>query len=337
MNKRKRLNLILLVFVIILVLGLGYAYLSTTLSINGTTDVDANTWNVYWDNVQVTSGSVTGSQVTTAPTIDTNKTTVSFQVRLSKPGEYYEFTVDAKNTGSIDAMIDTITKTTSIPDYLKYEVTYNDDIPIEENHKLNANDTQTYKVKVEYKTDINANQLPSSSSSTTLTFGTTYIQADSNAVAKPYYMYSNYGNVDYIGDAVFEVGENPPSGVTLYNSNTNASLLDNSNIFLRHLMRDNKVLKSNVCYYNNGKSHCIDANNYSSLTQNEKNIIISDFGSSNCSDNSSYFTCHIDDNPSIQLYINDYYVDAGGIVREYPSFCRTGFGNDPNQSVCSFQ
>ena len=88
-------------------LGIGYSFLTTTLSINGTADVDANTWNIYWDNVQVKTGSVSGTQVTTAPTIDTNKTTVSFQVNLKQPGEYYEFTVDAKNDGSIDAMVDT--------------------------------------------------------------------------------------------------------------------------------------------------------------------------------------------------------------------------------------
>ncbi len=86
---KKRKSLIVGIILIVLFFGIGYAYLTTTLNINGTTDVDANTWNVYWNNVLVTSGSVTGSQVTTAPTIDTNKTTVSFQVRLSKPGDFY--------------------------------------------------------------------------------------------------------------------------------------------------------------------------------------------------------------------------------------------------------
>ncbi len=183
MKRRKKMNLILIIFVIVIVLGLGYAYLTTTLSINGTTDVDSNTWNVYWDNVQVTSGSVTGAQVTTAPTIDTDKTTVSFQVRLSKPGEYYEFTVDAKNTGSIDAMVDTVTNTTNIPTYLKYTVTYIDEIAIAQNHLLASNTTEKYKVRIEYRTDINANQLPATNQTLSLQFTVTYRQANENAIA----------------------------------------------------------------------------------------------------------------------------------------------------------
>ena len=61
MRKKSKFNLILIIFVIVLVLGLGYAFLTTTLSINGTTDVDSNTWNVYWDNVQVKEGSVSAA------------------------------------------------------------------------------------------------------------------------------------------------------------------------------------------------------------------------------------------------------------------------------------
>ena len=168
MKKRKHI----LVFGIVLLLfglGIGYAFLNTTLSINGVADVDSNTWNIYWDNVQVTTGSVSGTQVTTAPTIDTNKTTVSFQVNLKKPGEYYEFTVDAKNDGSIDAMIDTITKTENIPTYLNYTVTYSDDVEIVENQLLSANSKETYKVRLEYRTDINASDLPSETASLSLT------------------------------------------------------------------------------------------------------------------------------------------------------------------------
>ncbi len=181
MRKRKK-SLILGIILLVLVLGIGYAYLTTTLSINGITDVDSNTWNIYWDNVQVTTGSVTGAQVTTAPTIDTNKTTVSFHVRLKEPGEYYEFTVDAKNDGSIDAMIETITKTTSIPNYLRYTVTYEDETPIVENHLLAANSTEKYLIRVEYRTDINPGDLPTNAASIDLSFGVNYIQSDNNAV-----------------------------------------------------------------------------------------------------------------------------------------------------------
>ncbi len=183
MRKRKE-SLIMIVIITVLSLGLGYAYLNTTLSINGTTDVDSNTWNVYWDNVQVISGSVTGSQVIQAPTIDTNKTTVSFHIRLKEPGEYYEFTVDAKNDGTIDAVIDTITKTinnsTTVPNYLKFDITYDDYFPIEGEQILNTGTKETYRVRIEYNTDLNPNDLPSTAQSLSIQFGIDYTQAKSN-------------------------------------------------------------------------------------------------------------------------------------------------------------
>jgi len=185
MRKRKS-SLILGIILLLGVLGIGYAYLNTTLNISGVTDIDSNTWSVYWNNVQVKSGSVTGDQVTEEPTIDTNKTTVSFHVRLSQPGDYYEFTVDAVNDGSIDAMIETINKTINnsptIPDYLTYTITYNDDIEIAENQLLAANTTETYKVRVEYKKNIDASQLPDTAQTLNLSFGINYQQSDSNAI-----------------------------------------------------------------------------------------------------------------------------------------------------------
>lgn len=171
---------------ILLVLGIGYAYLSTTLSINGTTSIDRSVWNIYFDNVQVKSGSVSGSQVTTAPTIDTNKTTVSFRVNLKEPGEFYEFTVDAKNDGTIDAMIETINKTTNIPEYLSYIVTYSDGINIIPKQELNAGTKETYKVKVVYRTDIDPDDLPATPQSLNLSFSVTYVQKDDTSISIPH-------------------------------------------------------------------------------------------------------------------------------------------------------
>ncbi len=191
MTTKKKYYLIILFLV--LIIGIGYAYLTTNLNIIGTTNVGASTWDVYWDNVQVTEGSVTAS----TPVIDTNKTTVSFNVHLSKPGDYYEFTVDAKNAGTIDAMIDVLTSTlngnpiSTLPSYLNYSVTYSDDVPIKEKHELNAGTTETIKVRVEYKSEISASDLPSTAQSLSLSFGITYVQKDSNAI--PVYHTEGFG------------------------------------------------------------------------------------------------------------------------------------------------
>ena len=53
-NNKKNLykSIILLVIVII---GIGYAYLTSNLSIAGNTSVSTNTWNIYFDNLVMTS------------------------------------------------------------------------------------------------------------------------------------------------------------------------------------------------------------------------------------------------------------------------------------------
>ena len=56
--RKKKKSLFFIIALLVMCFGIGYAYLTTTLSINGVTDVDANNWDVYFDNVNVTEGSV---------------------------------------------------------------------------------------------------------------------------------------------------------------------------------------------------------------------------------------------------------------------------------------
>ena len=181
-------NIKILLIILILGLGIGYAYINSDLNINGTAQVNSANWDVHWANIQVTNGSVSGTNVVTAPTIS-NSTTVNYSIILDKPGDFYEFTVDAVNGGSIDAMIDTIDSKlngatiTTLPDYLNYTVAYSDDGALQPNHQLLHNTTETYKVRIEYRTDIELNQLPATNQTLSLQFTVTYRQATDNAVA----------------------------------------------------------------------------------------------------------------------------------------------------------
>ena len=180
-------NIKILLVLLIIGLGIGYAYINSDLNINGTAQVNSANWDVHWANIQVDSGSVSGTNVVTAPTIS-NSTTVNYSIILDKPGDYYEFTVDAVNAGTIDAMIDTIDSKlngatiTTLPDYLKYTVTYSDDGALQPNHQLLHNTTETYKVRIEYRTDIELNQLPATNQTLSLQFTVTYRQATDDAV-----------------------------------------------------------------------------------------------------------------------------------------------------------
>ena len=131
------------IFLLILCLGIGFAFLTSNLNITGTTSVSGNKWSVYFDNVQVSEGSV---EATSEPTIDTDKTTVNYSISLDKPGDFYEFTVDAVNAGTIDAMIDSITMTSldaSVTKYLSYTATYQYGKEIAQNDVLQINSTET--------------------------------------------------------------------------------------------------------------------------------------------------------------------------------------------------
>ena len=115
---------LLLIFSLALLIGVGYAALSVTLKINGQTTINKASWDIHMEDINVTTGSVTA---TTVPTLDTAKTTVSFSVTLTNPGDFYEFTVKEVNKGTIDAMVSTISKTgltTTQAKYLDYTVTY---------------------------------------------------------------------------------------------------------------------------------------------------------------------------------------------------------------------
>ena len=192
--KRNRKNKLIYILVLLLLgITLGYAYLNTELQINGTTNVSSANWNIYWDNIQFGNNNVT--DVTTPATISSGNTEVTFNVNFKEPGDTYEFTVDAVNDGTIDAMISTFSKgvyasngTTpkNLPDYLEYTVTYSDGVTISQNHLLEAGETETYKVRVHYKEDISSSQLPSTADNFVFKFSVTYVQADSNAVAPPH-------------------------------------------------------------------------------------------------------------------------------------------------------
>ena len=180
-------NIKIILILLVVCLSLGYAYINSDLNINGTAQVKHANWDIHWANIQVTNGSVSAS----TPTIS-NQTTVNYSVVLNLPGDYYEFTVDAVNGGNIDAMIDTIDSKlngatiTALPDYLNYTVSYFDGMPLQANQLLAANSTEKYKIRIEYRTDIELNQIPATNQDLTLQFTVTYRQATDAAVAVPH-------------------------------------------------------------------------------------------------------------------------------------------------------
>ena len=190
---RRKVNkpLLYFVFFVFASITVGYAALSTTLSITGKGTLSKNSWDIHFENLVIVDNGA--SVVTTAPTIDSTKTKISFNITLSKPGDTYEFTVDAVNKGTIDAMLSgfsTTSLTTDQQKYLTYTVTYSDGATISTKDYLKKGTSETIRVKVRFKEDLTSADLPSSAETLNLTATLIYVQADSTAKARSTPKYS---------------------------------------------------------------------------------------------------------------------------------------------------
>ena len=177
MKKKSGKKVVLsLLALLLLTITVGYAALSTTLNINGTSKINNATWDVHFANLKVTSGSVSATK---AATID-SATEIDYNVELIKPGDFYEFTVDVTNTGTIDAKLDDAPILSGVSAeqdvYTNYTVTYSDDTAINANDKLAAGATKKLKVRVEFDRNITNSQLPTEAQPLNLTFAMNYVQ-----------------------------------------------------------------------------------------------------------------------------------------------------------------
>ena len=220
--KRKDNKTIMIIFLLlVLVVGIGYAYLTSNLSITGAASVSSNTWDIHFANIQVTTGSVTA---TTPATIDSNDNTkVNYAMTLSKPGDFYEFTVDIVNAGTLPGKISLVTITgldSTYEDIIEYSVNYINGNPVQVNDILNDGDTKTIKVRTYFKEDIANNELPENSFNLNLVLNITYIQSGEREV--------NAGNLlqdlaadntciyQYTGSVTDSVGITTPIATNVY-------------------------------------------------------------------------------------------------------------------------
>ena len=170
MNRVHKFNK-LFIFLLILFISIGFAIISTSLSINGVSSILGNTWDVHFENVKV-KHSVEGNPI---PVISNDRLSVTYTANLNYPGDYFEFTVDTVNSGTIDAIVDTVNNTELTP--LQAQVLMVE-FDANENDILLSGDKKTYTVKLSYKDDIDVDDLLDTDFSVNLTFSITYKQAD---------------------------------------------------------------------------------------------------------------------------------------------------------------
>ena len=157
----------------ILFMSVGFALFTKNLQVNGTTTVDAAQWDIHFDPntymAQPGSKDITYS-------LDSANTTLQFETELEQPGDFATFAINAKNFGTFDADLTSITLSTLTADqqqYLEYTVQYNGvtynatttDLSI----PLNVNQSKTLVVTVKYNLPADSSKLPQDNVDVSLT------------------------------------------------------------------------------------------------------------------------------------------------------------------------
>ena len=170
--KKKKYGL--LIIVMLLFISVGYALINTTLKMNGSSKIKHAKWDIYFDNITNESG-VRSSETK----IDDKKTTVSFDIDLKKPGDFYEFNVDTVNDGTLDAIIDSTELTglsNNTKEIIDYTVTYNDGTSVNKCDTLNVGDRKKLLVKVKYFDNVKEEDLLVNNENLKLKFKINYVQ-----------------------------------------------------------------------------------------------------------------------------------------------------------------
>jgi len=146
MRDRKKRNIIIGALCCLLVfMGIGYAILSQTLNISGIANMKGN-WNVKITNMELLSENKTGRAVEVSHSF--TDTTATFTADLYMPGDSIEYRVTVENQGNIDAVLKSITPTTTNKsEGIKFSHSEID------NTVLTAGKTITFTMKVEFLED----------------------------------------------------------------------------------------------------------------------------------------------------------------------------------------
>lgn len=181
-QKNSQMLVIVVLSIVLLTMSVGFANFSSILNINGNVTVKSASWNVHF--VANSYAETTGSVAVTSKNI--SDTSMSYNVTLEKPGDFYEFTVNVANEGTFDANLTKITLS-SLSDaqkkYLTYSLTYNNGTTYTATTDglslLLAKETGVapVKVRVEYIQPNDSADLPATTASVTLTASLDYNQA----------------------------------------------------------------------------------------------------------------------------------------------------------------
>ena len=227
--RRHRLNIRFVLIVSLLVVGIlirvGYAYLKQDLDINGVAIASKNTWDVHFvegsidsstSNLSTCVNENQCSRVTTPATISQDGKSVNFGVIFHVIGDYYEFTVDVVNNGTIDAMLNEVVKDglSQYSDYLDFTVTYADGMPITQyDELLKCGHTEKLRVRVTFVS------APDNDVSASLGVTVNYVQGDSNMRSRALNPETRIRSLNTIGESIAD--DDPDHNLRFIGANPN--------------------------------------------------------------------------------------------------------------------
>lgn len=180
-EKNTQIVVIAVLSIAILAMSVGFAVFTETLNFNGSTTLSASSWGIAFDTNSYTESS--GSVAVAVANRTLTGTTMTFEVDLAKPGDFYEFTVNVKNTGTFDVNMTDLTMTAltaAQQKYLSYTIFYGGQTYTADannlTHSLLSNGTAPVKVRVEYVQPEDSEDLPAEEVSVSLIASLTYKQ-----------------------------------------------------------------------------------------------------------------------------------------------------------------
>ena len=295
----------LLLIVILLSIVVGYAFLNVELKINGTATIKNPKWNVHFENYQKTYNTTVYDL--SEPEIEGDNTTeIEYSVTFLEPGDVYEFTVDIKNSGNINANIDSLETTvfdgenelSGIPDYIDYSITYANGDEYLIPHELKLKQKETIAVRIKFKRSITSAQYEEITGKT-LRFHTVIncVQGESSSV--PNYVYTN-------SKYQFNVGADAPEQAVYYDDYHDI----NTSVFLRHKLVMGKIESTELGYIHDGNAYFVPSfsvDNNDDFFDRVTNVMMSEFGEDVCSYYSEYdYRCY-----AVSAYVyHGYYISA---------------------------
>lgn len=170
---RKKVFIFLFLFLFLLGIGIGFAYVNTSLEITGIAKVKDAKWGIQLNNYTLTDGSVTPNA---DPTI--TDTTISFAAKVNEPGEFYGFSIDVENNGTINAAIANfnVSPDFSTINYLDASFTYEDGTPVQNGDLLIAGTAKRIIVRLSYKDGIDESLYPTTDQSFNVVVSLNYEQ-----------------------------------------------------------------------------------------------------------------------------------------------------------------